>query len=380
MAVSAKDYCQIFYFLLIERVRCLSKKIIVVTKNMHGGGAERVIAQLVNYLTSINIECMIIMTDDEPIGYDLNEKVKVMAIGRKSQNKLVDRLKRYKTVRKIVKKEKPDLVLSLPEDTGIYVLWGLLGCRVPVYVSERNNPWVMPDVKITRILRRLMYPFAKGIIFQTEMAKSFFSKRIQKKGIVLPNPVDAGRIPEPFNGEREKIIVGAGRLSRQKNFPLLINAFAEFSNSYPDYRLIIYGEGPDRHLLEEQIRTLGIEDKVELPGRQNNLPELMNTKAMFVLSSDYEGMPNVLSEAMCMGMPVISTDCPSGGPRELIRQKENGLLVPVNAQEQLTEALCYMAEGDHAQQMGHEAFRLRSKLTSRKVFEDWYRYLFEDKM
>lgn len=356
----------------------MSKKIIIVTKNMYGGGAERVIAQLANYFVLRSVECQIIMTDNEPVGYQLDNRIKITAIGKKSDNKLIDRIKRYKAVKKIVKTEKPDLVLSMPEDTGIYVLWGLLGVKVPVYVSERNNPWVMPDVRITRILRKLMYPFAKGIIFQTEMAKSFFSQKIQRKGIVLSNPVDDKRIPQPFQGEREKIIVGAGRLSKQKNFPLLINAFSEFVKQFPDYKLVIYGEGPDRQKLEELIKALNIEDKAELPGRKENLPELMKSKAMFVLSSDYEGMPNVLIEAMCMGMPVISTDCLSGGPRELVQNKKNGMLVPVNSQDELLKAMCYMAEGDHAAIMGSEAYKLRDKLTSKKVFEEWYNYLFEN--
>ena len=334
------------------------------------------IAQLANYFVLRGVDCHIIMTDDEPVGYLLDNKIKISAIGKKSGNKLIDRIKRYKEVKKIVKAEKPDLVLSMPEDTGIYVLWGLLGVKVPVYVSERNNPWVMPDVKITRILRKLMYPFAKGIIFQTEMAKSFFSKRIKKKGVVLSNPVDDERIPQPFKGERETIIVGAGRLSKQKNFPLLINAFSEFVKQFSDYRLVIYGEGPDRQKLEKLIESLKIEDKVELPGRQENLPELMNSKAMFVLSSDYEGMPNVLIEAMCMGMPVIATDCPSGGPRELIQDRKNGMLVPVDSQDELLKAMCYMAEDGHAAMMGNEAYKLRDKLTSKKVFEDWYNYIF----
>ena len=142
---------------------------------MYGGGAERVIAQLSNYFVSRDIECQIIMTYPDKVLYDLDERIKLTSIEKMSDNKLIDRIKRFKAVKKIVKAEKPDLVLSMPEDTGIYVLWGLFGVKVPVYVSERNNPWVMPDVRITRILRKLMYPFAKGIIFQTEMARSFFS-------------------------------------------------------------------------------------------------------------------------------------------------------------------------------------------------------------
>ena len=117
----------------------------------------------------------------------------------------------------------------------IYVLLALLGTGIPVYVSERNNPWVMPDVKVTRMLRTLMYPTAKGLIFQTEMAKSFFPESIQAKGIVLKNPVDPGRIPAQYCGQREDVIVAAGRLSEQKNMPLLLKAFARFSPNHPEF-------------------------------------------------------------------------------------------------------------------------------------------------
>lgn len=127
------------------------------------------------------------------------------------------------------------------------------------------------------------------------------------------NPVEAERIPSQYRGERENVIVAAGRLAPQKNFSLLIKAFARFNKHHPEYTLRIYGEGELREELTNLTNSLQIAEKVELPGRSVSLLQEMNSAAMFVLTSDYEGMPNVLLEAMCMGMPVISTDCPSGG-------------------------------------------------------------------
>ncbi|MEE3333355.1 MAG: glycosyltransferase family 4 protein [Ruminococcus sp.] len=355
------------------------KKIVIVTKNLFGGGAERVIAQLSNYFVSRDAECVIITTDDREIGYKLDERIVIKPIGKKSNNSLVDRIKRLKQVRKIVKTENPDIVLTMPEDTGVYIILALLGTKYPVYISERNNPWVMPDSKVTRALRKMMYPFVKGIVFQTEMAKSFFSEKIQKKGVVLPNPVDSSRIPERFTGEREKTVAAASRLYKQKNFPMLIKAFADFSRDYPEYNMVIYGEGPEREMLEQMIADLQLGGKVELPGREDNVLELMNSKAMFVLSSDYEGMPNSLIEAMCMGMPVISTDCPSGGPKQLIENKKNGILVDVGSDAQLADAMRYMAADNNAETLSDEAYKIRGKLTSKQVFDDWYDYLFSEK-
>ena len=273
--------------------------------------------------------------------------------------------------------ERPDVVLTMPEDTGIYVILSLIGTGIPVYVSERNNPWVMPDVKITRFLRKIAYPFAKGVIFQTEMAKSFFPKFIQKKGVVIGNPVDATRIPAPYEGERKKVIVGAGRLEKQKNFSLLISAFAEFSKDVPGYELCIYGEGRLREQLEKEADILRIADKVLLPGRKNNLLELMNECSMFVLSSDYEGMPNVLIEAMCMGMPVISTDCQSGGPKELIQDHVNGLLIPVGDKTAMVAAMKEYVEIKNQKRMAANAYKIKQKLVGKEIFEEWYRFLLQ---
>ena len=352
------------------------RKIIIITRNLLGGGAERVIAQLANYFVAQGKECEIITIDNNEIFYKLDPRITVKMIGRKSNNKLLDRIARYWLVRKMVKQKSPELVLSFPEEIGIYVLLALLGTGIPVYVSERNNPWVMPDSKVTRLLRTLMYPFAKGIIFQTEMAKSFFPKSVRRKGVVLANPVEGERIPVQYTGIREKVIVGAGRLFQQKNFSLLIKSFSVFSQKHPEYTLRIYGEGYMLEDLTALSRELGVQDKVEFPGKSATLLENMNSAAMFVLSSDYEGMPNVLLEAMCMGMPVISTDCPSGGPRELIEDGVNGLLVPVGDERALVQAMEKMTDNVFAASLGDHGYQIREKLTSKEVFEDWYAYLF----
>lgn len=353
----------------------IMKKIDIITKAMTSGGAERVIAQLANYFVTHGICCRIITTDDREVMYPLNEKIKIVPIGKKSGNKVIDRVVRYSALRKVVLSDRPDVVLTMPEDTGIYVILALLGTGIPVYVSERNNPWVMPDIKITRFLRKIAYPFATGVIFQTEMAKSFFSPRIQKKGVVLPNPVDASRIPAPYEGEREKRFVAVGRLEPQKNFPLLIRAFAEFNKEIQGYKLTIYGEGREREKLENLIKDLGLQNNIELPGRDKDVLNKINSAAAFILSSDYEGMPNALIEAMCMEMPVISTDCPSGGPRELICDSKNGLLVRVNDINSMTDAMRKIV-GKNSKLFGENAYVAGKKLTDPYVFEEWENVLF----
>lgn len=352
------------------------KKIDIITREMTFGGAERVIAQLANYFTEQHIECRIITTENKEVMYQLNEKVDVIAIGKKSDNKVIDRILRYKKIRACIQTNEPDVVLTMPEDTGIYAILALVGTGIPVYVSERNNPWIMPDVKITRFLRRVAYPFAKGIIFQTETAKSYFPKHIQNKGVVLQNPVDSDRIPAPYTMERKREFAAVGRLDRQKNFAMLIKAFSEFHKVVADYKLVIYGEGVERNNLEQLICQLHLENVVTLPGLNTDVLNSIKDCAAFILSSDYEGMPNVLIEAMCMGMPVISTDCPSGGPRDLIQNGKNGLLVEVNNVQEMTQAMIAIIKADKNSLLEKNAYLTGEKLRDSRIFEEWKNMLF----
>jgi len=312
----------------------------------------------------------------EEIFYNVPSQVKIYAIGDKSKIKYIDKILRYKGIRYYVKYLKPDAVLTLPEDVGIFVIPALLGTRIPVVVSERNNPWVMPWKKITRLMRKLFYPFATGVIFQTEQAANFFPSFIRKKGIVLSNPLDLSRIPQPWEGERRKEVIGAGRFDKQKNFSLLIRAFAKFHVNHPDYVITIYGEGPLRKELEDLARSLLPKGTYFLPGVTSKLLEHMRGAAMFVLSSDYEGLPNVLIEAMAMGLPVISTDCPSGGPADLIKDGRNGILVPTGDANALCKAMSRVAESEElAVMLGNNACKIKKKLDSTIVAEKWMDYL-----
>jgi glycosyltransferase involved in cell wall biosynthesis len=351
--------------------------IAVVTRNLSAGGAERVIAQLLAEWCKSGIKCSLILLNQDPIFYKIPDCVMLYKIGKLSANHYIDKLKKYLVVRDIIKRISPHVVLSMPEEIGIYVIGALLTTRTPVIVSERNNPWVMPNKKVTRILRKLLYPFADGIIFQTNQAASFFSESIQKKGIVLPNPLDLSRIPEPFTGQREKVIVSAGRLEPQKNFSLLISAFKNFYQHNQGYRLIIYGEGRLRRQLEEEIVETGLPTgTIALPGHAQDLLERMRTASAFVLTSDYEGVPNALIEAMAMGVPCISTDCPPGGPAQLIKHNENGFLVPVNNKKDLVKSLNILINNSDLQtKFSSESIKVKTKLDANIIGKEWINYL-----
>jgi len=350
--------------------------IAVVTRDMRGGGAQRVIAQLLKNWSGLGVQTTLISVYPNEVFYELPEQTEHIAITARADNGNVDKLVRYKQLRGHLKMLKPDVVLALPEEIGIYVVLAMLGSGIPVVVSERNNPWVMPDKKISRIARRLAYPFVKGLIFQTKKAASFFPKSQQKKGIVLPNPLEAGRLPQVYEGAREKIVISAGRLEKQKNFPLLIRAFALFHEKHPDYRLVIYGEGSLRQELEQLAAELLPEGSWELPGQVSDLTQRLGRAELFALSSDYEGVPNVLIEAMAVGTPSVSTDCAPGGAAELIENGKNGLITPVGDATLLSDGLCRLAEDpENAKKMAAEAVKIRQRLDADQVCADWLTFL-----
>ena len=316
-------------------------KIEIVTRNLKAGGAERVISQLINFWSEHGIKCTLVLLEESEHFYKINPEIQIVELEKKFSNKIINKFFQYFRIRKITKKIKPDIVLSLPEEIGIYVILSLMFIKVSVFVSERNNPWVMPYKKSTRFLRKVMYPFAKGIVFQTEGASLFFSKKIREKGIVLPNPIDLSRFKN-YNRKIDfcnKNIISAGRLEKQKNFGLLIDAFKLFNQRLPGYTLTIYGDGSERKILEKQIVENKLEKVVFLPGKTNNLIQQMQKSRMFVLSSDYEGVPNVLIEAMATGLPCVSTNCKPGGAASIIDDNKNGYLVPIGDATQLSERM-----------------------------------------
>lgn len=352
------------------------KKLMIVTHKMSGGGCERVIAQLLNCYARDGIECKLVTECGVPSFYDLHESIEQIYLTFDKTLPASKIPKAYMKLRKLVKQEKPDLVLALPEKVNVWTVLFLLGIGVPVVVSERNDPNRHPESKIKRILRRLFYPFAKGFIFQTQDAADYFPKSIRKRGVVLDNPLDTSRIPERFTGERRQVVVAAGRLHEQKNFDLLIRAFARFYKTHHTYSLVIYGEGPEQNALMKTASRLGIAGAVELPGQSKTLLEDIHDCAMFVLSSDYEGMPNVLIEAMACGMSCIATDCPIGGVRSLITDGEDGVLIPVGDERALVRAMTTLADDAAlADSLGQKATQIRARLDETQVAAKWRHYL-----
>lgn len=342
--------------------------------SLGSGGAERVVSVLASELARQGHDVHVAMLVNRNQNYHLEEEVAIHYLDCERDKKLTVTkryLKRVTKIRRLVQDLMPDAVISFMAETNIDVCIALTGIRVPVIVSERNDPALDPASWVKQLLRRVAYLKPAHFVFQTPDAKAYFSKRIQAKSSIILNPLSTN-LPEPFKGERDLRIVSVGRLHPQKNIPLLLSAFASFVEEHPQYVLEIYGEGTLEERIKKRIQEMGLQEKVHLKGFCKDVHQKIANAAMFVMTSDYEGMPNALLEAMAIGLPCISTDCPCGGPRYLIQTNENGILVPIGEQDRLYKAMCYMASHRaEAIKMGEDAVQIRQAANVNSIVDQW---------
>jgi len=265
--------------------------------------------------------------------FELNPRVRVQHLDlyRPSQgvsDAVTSNLRRLRVIRRAVRASDPDVVLSFMVETNVLTIVACLGLRVPVLVEEHIYSSWPPLRPPWRLLRLLTYPLADTVIALTPPALATLGLARGRRGRVIPNPVMP---PPPGTAEPADppVIVAMGRLVPQKGFDVLLAAFARVAMLYADWNLEIWGDGPQRVALERLRDSLGLAGRVSFPGRTRQSYDVMRRASMFVMSSRREGFPTVLGEAMACGIPVISFDCPSG-PRELIRNGIDGLLIPAN--------------------------------------------------
>lgn len=312
-----------------------SKRIVFLIGSMGKGGAERVISILANYYAEKGWQVDILLLLHNCCEYSLNENIRIIPICIENKSRIAQLPKWMYNIRKYVKKEKPDKIVSFIARINIIAILSCVGLNKSLIISERNDPSADGRSVFVRLATQLLYPFARCIVFQTRWAQSCFSKKIQRKSLVIPNPI---HITTLASSSTEMKIVSVGRLIEQKNHSMLIHAFKKVHECFPGYRLVIYGEGKLRSELELQIQELKLEKFVSLPGNVLDIHEKLANAEVFVLSSNYEGLSNALLEAMMMGLPSISTDC--AGSNEIIIDNYNGRLVGIGKQDQLADAIC----------------------------------------
>lgn len=351
------------------------------------GGSERVLSNLTKYFSDYcEVELVTIL--NSKIAYEIDNRVRVNFLDSNKIDKykkemkilkIVKYIKRFRTFNKFLKESQPDIIVSFMPEASFFSMLSHSNKKITKIISVRNDPKREFKNTIYRIMMKLTYNRADGFVFQTEDAKNYFAKKIQNKSKVIPNPINERFADINWNNEKGKdLIVSVGRLEEQKNQQLLIEAFKNVLENVPQAKLKIYGEGSLREKLKEYIKELNISDKVEIPGRVDNVEQYIKDARCFVLSSNYEGMPNALMEAMALGMPVVSTDCPCGGPKYLIKNNENGVLVEVGNVKQMSQAIeKILLDDEFARKIGKNAKEIVNRLNPNKINKEWYNFINE---
>lgn len=356
------------------------KKVLIVIDTLYGGGAERVVSRLANAL-SVDNE-VIIFTRSTPDRYQLAENIKVLNFtepprpftyrGRGMRfvepllapfNDLYGYWSLSKMLEDLKRKEKPDVTLSMLQGPNIANAFSKgPGLKV---LSERNNP-----AKKSSAYRRwsnLSFRRADRVIFQTETIRNHYSSSIRKKGVVVPNPVLVDCQATEGGSKR---IVTMGRLHPQKNHTMLIKAFALFSKNHPEHTLHIYGKNLGEEDLNPLIESLSLTDKVFIEGFKNPVHSFIVDAEQFVLSSDYEGTPNALLEALMMGFPCITTAFE--GTHELLGEDAPCLVTPVGDEVALAGAMARLAD-DYAlrETLSTRAVQFAQAFSMEKIMPKW---------
>lgn len=310
----------------------LSKKILFISPVLGGGGAERVICRLASELSKKH-EVYLLYFYDVNKKYFISPKVQLIKLYKnysKSERGIL------KFVENIVENYKIDVIINFLRWFSKFDL--NIRSSTKIIFSERGDP-IHSKIYNFNVTKKA-YKIADIIVFQTKYALNLFPENIKKKGIIISNPVKVDCLSQ--NNSTSKKIVSIGRLVAQKNQALLIKAFSNFEKSHKGYKLYIYGIGDQLNNLKKLAKEKKLEKLVHFKGFSLHIHERIKDAEFFVLSSDFEGLPNALMEAMMMGIPVISTNC--SGINEIISDQEDGLLVPVNNISSLSNAMSRLSD------------------------------------
>ena len=392
----------------------MNNNIVFTIKQMSGGGAERVISLLSNSFAERGYDTTLIITHQSLKDADLtnikknictisledevareSKKIKSFlmlktrfvgkldrTILRKSDDRYL--IKKYEVrnydkvqyLKKYFTRNQENIIVAFLNDSIFLTLLSAQK-RDRVIISERSDPSQSVSSKTNMAFFRTKYDRADQIVFQSENVLQWYNVRIHVEGRVIFNPLKSD-LPEKFIGLKKKRIVNFCRISKEKNLHLLITSFGEFSKDYPEYELWIYGdavgESSQRYIdnVKQAIDQLDCKSKIHILPAQQNIHHLIRDYSMFVSSSDFEGMSNSMLEAMAIGLPTICTDCPAGGARAVIKDHENGILVPVNDLQAMANAMKEVAgDPELAEKLSVNGTKIRDELSVDKIVNQW---------
>lgn len=355
-------------------------KILFTIPTLGTGGAERVASILANHFSRNNEVAFFVFEQSDVERYHIDERivVKQADIAVKRGNKLrviLNYLSSFVKQRKALCEEivqfQPDVVISFLPKADL-LTYTVARKRKLVWIpSERNDP--IARSKIERWILNHIYRNASVLVCQTEKVARYYEEQGVKSTCVIRNPLILETDVDMQVDVPERYFITVGRLDKQKNFGMLIDAFAKAVKDGDCHdKLLILGDGPYREMLSRQIQAHGLEDAVILAGRKTNVNSYLKNAKAFVMSSNYEGLPNAMLEAMAAGLPVISTDFFTGAAREFV-DEENGIVVPVGDREAMTAAILRLSatETDVLCRMGQASRQKVQPLAVDKICQDW---------
>ena len=353
------------------------RRILFTCDSMNSGGAERVISILSDEMAKNGLEVAILMVSsrEENSFYKLNAKVTLSCLCKGSDKK-VNAFKRVWMLRKYIKEYNPSVVISFLPHVSVYTRYALIGLDIHHVVSERNNPKKNPSNRMIRLFKNHAFRRADGGVFQSKEAQKYFGVPMMYKGVVINNPITVSGVKKTNYDNCNKTIISVGRFTEQKNTKMLIEAFGLLIDKIPDAKLKLYGDGPLKESLESLVKDKNLENNVVFLGNNLNWLEESKEDSAFVLTSNYEGMPNALIEALFAGIPVIATDCPYGVVRELITDNENGFLVKCEDIEALSRKMLEVLDtGSNLKDICDKNEPLIKNFDPKRVTLQWYNYL-----
>lgn len=351
----------------------MGMRICFVIGSMNYSGAEKVLSMIADEMKHSN-DVHVILLERAKGAASIENCISIY--GAKSNGSRMHRIiARWNSIESLIDHIHPDIVVSFGYVCNVNAIMALRRSRVPLIVCERNDPSYDPRKISERVARRILYRFADGYVFQTEVIRNYFSPRIQSCSCVIPNPVETPKY-RWSRSKAEKRFISVARLDDfQKDQTMLIEAFSEFLEIYPNYHLDIYGDGPSREDLQRLIEDLGVEERIHLMGKSSNPAKKIAASQAFILTSVYEGMPNALLEAMSVGTPCISTDCGGGGAKALYEYCHGVSLIPVKDKRSLVVELTQIVESESKSQcLSDNALKIVDVLDTKKVVSQWLNY------
>ncbi|TPI50679.1 MULTISPECIES: glycosyltransferase family 4 protein [unclassified Mesorhizobium] len=359
-------------------------RLAIVQAGLGAGGTERVVSLLAadRCRRGDEVHLFAFVGEQDKSYFALHPKVTVHRLvedgaSRLSKLGFVRSLRRVVVLRAEFKQLQPTLIVSFLTKINILCLLAAKNLGIRVIISERNNPKAQKKHAAWRLVSGIILRQADRLVMQTDAIVKTLPDTLRRKAHVIGNPCEV--IGNPCeatdaykdHGNEMFRLVAVGRLVEQKGFDTLIKAFAKITTEFPAWALTIFGEGPDRVLLQRQIDALDLEDRVKLAGITERPGEWARDASLFVLPSRYEGFPNVLIEAMAAGLPVVATDC-DFGPSEIIEPGVSGLLVPVDDVAELASAMaCLMRNNALRHKMGRSARKTIDRFSMQQIAEKW---------